>query len=177
MKLHLGCGKKNIPGFFHMDIEQYPHLDQCGDIRDLSFLPEGSVELIYCCHAFEYFDRAEALAALQEWHRVLKKGGVLRLSVPDFSVLARLYLEGLELEKILGPLYGRIGATPRYHKTVYDFTSLKISLEAAKYTAVRRYDWRETEHRDFDDFSQAYIPHMDKKNGTLISLNIEATKP
>ncbi|HAI38830.1 MAG TPA: methyltransferase, partial [Maribacter sp.] len=39
-----------------------------------------------------------------------------------------------------------------------------------------KYDWRQTEHAKFDDHSQAYIPHMDKENGTLISLNIEAVK-
>ena len=42
--------------------------------------------------------------------------------------------------------------------------------------SVKRYDWRETEHAEFDDHSQAYIPHMDKENGTLISLNIEGVK-
>ena len=41
---------------------------------------------------------------------------------------------------------------------------------------VKRYDWRDTEHAEFDDHSQAYLPHMDKENGTLISLNIEAVK-
>ena len=41
---------------------------------------------------------------------------------------------------------------------------------------VERYDWRETEHAEFDDHSQAYLPHMDKENGTLISLNVECTK-
>ena len=41
---------------------------------------------------------------------------------------------------------------------------------------VYRYDWRETEHSNIDDFSQAYIPHMDKENGELMSLNIEAIK-
>jgi len=41
---------------------------------------------------------------------------------------------------------------------------------------VRRYDWRQTLHKDHDDHSQAYIPHMDKENGRLISLNVEAEK-
>ena len=41
---------------------------------------------------------------------------------------------------------------------------------------VIEYDWRETEHSEFDDHSQAYIPHMDKDNGTLISLNVECIK-
>ena len=38
------------------------------------------------------------------------------------------------------------------------------------------YDWEQTEHSKFDDHSQAYIPHMDKENGTLISLNVECIK-
>jgi hypothetical protein len=41
---------------------------------------------------------------------------------------------------------------------------------------VVEYDWRKTEHSKFDDHSQAYIPHMDKDHGTLISLNVECTK-
>ena len=36
--------------------------------------------------------------------------------------------------------------------------------------------WRETEHSQFDDHSQAYVPHMDKENGVLISLNVECNK-
>ena len=53
---------------------------------------------------------------------------------------------------------------------------MNTSLIAAGFKDVRRYDWRQTEHKDYDDFSQAYIPHMDKENGLLISLNVEATK-
>jgi hypothetical protein len=41
---------------------------------------------------------------------------------------------------------------------------------------VYLWDWRETEHSHIDDFSQAYLPHMDKENGVLMSLNIEAKK-
>ncbi|MEE8516667.1 MAG: hypothetical protein V3T02_08525 [Alphaproteobacteria bacterium] len=63
-----------------------------------------------------------------------------------------------------------------HHRTVYDFANLEQVLIAAGFKDVRRYDWRQTEHKDYDDFSQAYIPHMDKENGILISLNVEATK-
>jgi len=31
-------------------------------------------------------------------------------------------------------------------------------------------------HQHIDDFSQGYLPHMDKINGMIMSLNIEATK-
>jgi hypothetical protein len=63
-----------------------------------------------------------------------------------------------------------------YHKTVYDFKSLKKLLESAGFRNIHRYDWRKTIHRDYDNCSQAYIPHMDKKRGILISLNVEARK-
>jgi predicted SAM-dependent methyltransferase len=179
MKLHLGCGKRFIAGFFHMDALPFPHLDRQGDIGDLSFLPDGSATLIYCCHAFEYFDRQEAATVLREWRRVLRSGGVLRLAVPDFEALARLYLETGEIERILGPVYGRIPGRDgwRFHRTGYDFQSLARVLETAGFRDFRRYDWRETEHAGVDDFSQAYFPHMDKSAGRLLSLNVEAVKP
>jgi hypothetical protein len=63
-----------------------------------------------------------------------------------------------------------------YHKTVYDFKDLKELLEEVGFRNIKKYDWRETEHSEFDDHSQAYIPHMDKENGTLISLNVECLK-
>ena len=49
-------------------------------------------------------------------------------------------------------------------------------MESSGFEDTKKYDWRETEHSMFDDHSQAYIPHMDKENGTLISLNLESTK-
>ncbi|GAI73713.1 unnamed protein product, partial [marine sediment metagenome] len=40
---------------------------------------------------------------------------------------------------------------------------------------IKKYDWWSVEHSEIDDFSKAYLPHMDKK-GVLVSLNVEAKK-
>jgi predicted SAM-dependent methyltransferase len=182
VRLHLGCGRRFIPGFVHVDLADFPHIDYRTDVASLPMFADGSVDLIYCCHAFEYFDRVEAPRVLGEWRRVLRAGGTLRLAVPDFAALAEVYAGTRRLDLILGPLYGRIavespgGLRVLYHRTAYDFASLRAMLEAAGFTDVRRYDWGETIHRDYDDFSQAYIPHMDKANGCLISLNVEAER-
>lgn len=178
MKLHIGCGKRDFGNdWIHIDGSDYPHI-KYHDITKFPF-DDNTVDLIYSSHTLEYFDRQEVLNVLKEWYRVLKPNGVLRLAVPDFRAMSKLYLEGYCLDKFVGPLYGKWKVNENltvYHKTAYDFESLKSVLESCDFKNVRLWDWRQTEHSHFDDYSQAYIPHMDKENGTLISLNVEANK-
>ena len=63
-----------------------------------------------------------------------------------------------------------------YHRTVFDFKSLKKILEDIGMKDISIYDWRKTEHAQFDDHSQAYLPHFEKEKGVLISLNVESKK-
>lgn len=179
MKLHLGCGSRNFgDDWVHIDGGDYPHLHS----KDITKLPfkDNSVDLIYSSHVLEYFDRTEVVSVLTEWFRVLKINGKLRLAVPDFESMTKLYCNGsYPLESFLGPLYGRMkmGENYIYHKTVYDFKSLEDLLVRSGFDYVERYDWKKTEHLNFDDHSQCYLPHMDKDNGVLLSLNIECIKP
>jgi predicted SAM-dependent methyltransferase len=178
IKLHLGCGWRNFgKDWVHIDGGDYDHLNDY-DITRLNF-DNNTVDLIYASHVLEYFDRKEAELVLKEWYRVLKPNGILRVAVPDFESMVNLYCyKAYSLEEFLGPLYGKMemGDKTIYHKTTYDFNSLSDLLEQCGFLNVETYDWRETEHASFDDHSQAYKPHMDKESGTLISLNVEATK-
>lgn len=178
IKLHLGCGWRDFGSeWIHIDGGDYPHLNY----KDITILPfeDNTVDLIYASHVLEYFDREEVVKIINEWNRVLKPGGVLRIAVPNFEVICELYLnKNIPLEKFLGPMYGKMKMENEtiYHRTIYDFISLKTLMESNGFEETKKYDWRETEHNMFDDHSQAYIPHMDKENGTLISLNLESTK-
>jgi predicted SAM-dependent methyltransferase len=176
MKLHLGCGRRHIPGYVHIDVVDYPHVDHVSSIDNLSFLQDGSVELIYNCHVLEHFKRREVNRVLREWHRVLAPGGVLRVSVPDFAALCEVYVRSRDLGLVIGPIFGRQDYLYNIHYNLFDFDALKAQLEQAGFSQIRRYDWRETEHAQVDDFSQAYIPHMDKERGVLISLNVECRR-
>jgi predicted SAM-dependent methyltransferase len=178
VKLHLGCGPRYIPGFKHIDIVPHDHVDVVTTVDNLFMIQDASVELIYACHVLEHFNRVTRAKVLQEWFRVLQPGGILRIAVPDFEVCARLYLEGkASIPQIHGPILGGQTYLYNFHYAIYDFTVIREVLESSGFTDVRRYDWRTTGHADVDDFSQAYLPHMDKENGTLISLNVEAVKP
>jgi predicted SAM-dependent methyltransferase len=176
MKLHLGCGKRHIPGFVHIDAVEYPHVDHVATIDNLGFLPDESVDLIYNCHVLEHFRRKDVGRVLREWARVLKPGGTLRVSVPDFAQLCEVYRRTGDLNLVIGPIFGRQDYLYNIHYNVFDERSLAALLRDCGYRDVRRYDWRATEHAAIDDFSQAYIPHLDREHGTLISLNVEATK-
>jgi len=179
MKLHLGCGERYLEGFVHIDLAKYDHIDYEMPVNNLEIFPENSIDVIYASHVIEYFDREEVKSVLEEWNRVLKENGVLRLAVPNFPQLIKVYETSGDLSKILGPLYGkwRIDKENIYHRTVYDEKSLTIILEETGFRNIRKWDWKTVfNDYDFDDHSQAYFPHMDKENGIHVSLNLECDK-
>lgn len=179
IKINMGSGKRNFGSdWIHIDGGDYDHL-QYRSITDLGHFENNSVDLIYASHVIEYFDREEVVELLTEWKRILKVGGTLRIAVPNFEALAALYLDGsLKLNGCLGPLYGKMEMDDKiiYHKTTYDFESIEAILLSCGFKNCCIYDWKLTDHSNFDDHSQAYIPHMDKENGILISLNVECEK-
>lgn len=175
IKLHLGCGEKYIPGFIHVDIRKFDHIDYVTSVDNLNMFKNNSVNLIYASHLLEHFKRFETEKVLSEWYRVLKEGGVLRIAVPDFEKIIEVYLKNRNLDELIGLLYGRQDYKYNYHYKVFDFNSLSNMLTKVGFKTVYKYNWRETTHKDYDDYSMAYLPHNDRK-GILMSLNIEAIK-
>ena len=178
MKFNIGCGHRNFgKEWIHIDGENYDHIDSSDIfIKDYQ---DNSADLIYASHFIEYFDREEVVPLLKRWKNVLIPNGVLRLAVPDFKVYSKLYSDKqYPLDSFLGPLYGKMpmGDKTIYHKTTYDYVTLATLLKEIGMRNVKKYNWEETEHAQFDDHSQAYLPHMDKGNGILMSLNVECIK-
>jgi predicted SAM-dependent methyltransferase len=176
-KLHLGCGKIRLPGYINVDIQEGPAVDRVADLRALPW-ENGSVDMVYSCAAIEHFGRREWIGILREWARVLKPGGLLRLSTADFEAAIERYRETHNLQELLGLLIGGQKDDYDWHGMIFDFATLKSGLEEAGFRNVRRYDWKQTElgKLGIDDFSQAYLPHMDKEHGRLMMLNVEANR-
>jgi len=175
MKLHLGCGSKILPGYINIDGRPLSGVDSVQCIDSL-FYDNDSVDLIYCCHAFEHFLRKDTERVLKEWCRVLKPSGILRLSVPDFEACVKHYNQHHNLDILKGLLYGGQTYDYNFHYNIWDFNSLKDILLKCGYKDIKRYDWRLTDHNHIDDYSQSYLPHMQKETGMLMSLNVEAVK-
>lgn len=178
MKLHIGCGYRNLPGYKHYDIRKLDdHIDYVGSADDLSQFSDNSIEEIYACHLLEHFGRNQVNNVLKEWYRVLKnRGGVLRIAVPDFGAVAEEYAVTHDLTPLLGLLYGGQNYEYNFHYMTFDFDSLRKKLEEVGFVDVMRYDWQDFLPEGYDDCSRAYLPHMDFESGRLMSLNIIARK-
>jgi len=177
IKLHLGCGHIRLPGYVNIDIMAAKAADLIADLRCLPY-GDASVDLVYSCAAIEHFGRREWVDVLREWARVLKPGGMLRLSTADFEAAIARYQEAHSMTELLGLLIGGQKDDYDWHGMIFDFDTLASGLNDAGFENVRRYDWRQTElgKLGIDDFSQAYLPHMDKENGRLMMLNVEARR-
>ena len=176
LKLHLGCGDKKIEGYVNIDIRYMPNVDVVEDIRTLKSIKEETVSVIYVSHVLEHFGRLEYKEVLKRWCSLLVPKGILRLAVPDLESVFEYYQETKDLSKIRGFLYGGQDYKENYHYCGWDYKTLEEDLIECGFSSVSRYDWRTTEHSSIDDYSQCYLPHLDKENGRLMSLNVEAVK-
>lgn len=169
MYLHLGCGCVLLPGFINLDIRDEEGIDKISLVYPIDY-DNDTFDLIYSSHVLEHFPRKQTLNILQEWTRILKKGGILRISVPNIEALIEIYQQGKDLDQIIGPLYGRQDYRYNYHYTIFDYKILKGLMEKAGLTSIHYWDFRRTVHSDYWDYSQT------ETKGVLISLNIEGRK-
>ena len=176
MKLHLGCGSKHIDGFINIDARELPEVDEVDDVKTLTKFTTDSVELIYASHILEHITRLEYTNVLSRWYELLEPEGVLRIAVPDIEKVVEHYNKYKNLRSLRGFLWGGQSYGFNYHYCGWDFKTLEEDLISVGFKDIKLYDWRKTEHSHIDDFSQCYLPHMDKDNGMLMSLNIEAKK-
>lgn len=174
-KVHIGTGRNYLPGWTNVDIFSSVRADVYADMTALPF-PRESVEIIYACHVLEHAHRHMVLATLTHWRDLLKADGVLRLAVPDFKACVDWYTKSARLDDITGLLWGGQNHPKNNHFIGFDMNTLDMALRQIGFAEIRPWDWRTTEHAQFDDFSQCYLPHMDKENGMHMSLNLEAVK-
>lgn len=174
-KLHIGSGRVFLPGFINVDLFSNSSADIFCDMMRLPFKAE-SFDLIYSCHCTEHVHRNAVYAVLHHWRELLRIGGILRLSVPNFEAIWKRYGQTKDLSELIGLLYGGQNHPLNVHTIAFDKITLTDALMKVGFKEVREWNWRETDHSQFDDFASAYLPHMNKENGMLMSLNLEAIK-
>lgn len=175
INLNLGCGFINHPSFINIDCLPLPHVHYIRSIDNLSPFATESVDLIYASHSLEHFPHSQTKQVLTEWFRVLKKGGVLRLSVPDFDLLVKIYEQNsYDVELILHPLMGSQNYRYNFHMTAFNSKYLSKLLKSVGFQLVQPWEPGISEETTFNDFSVGKLPVNEKEYP--VSLNLEAIK-
>ena len=66
------------------------------DVREKLPFNDCSVDFVYSSHLIEHLRKDEAKEVLEECFRILKSGGLVRLSIPDLELMARNYIKEIE---------------------------------------------------------------------------------
>jgi len=93
-RLEIGGGLKPMKGYLQMDAKKLPGVDFVGDANHLPF-DDNSLDEIYGHWLLEHFAYREMPKLLKEWHRALKKGGLVHMVTNNGSAHLQAYLEGV----------------------------------------------------------------------------------
>lgn len=100
-RLHLGCGNRYLQGYVNIDLPPAAHSIHTDSVADLHSdiltlrYPTESVDEVRLHHVFEHFPRPIACALLASWFSWLRRGGTIRIEVPDFERSSREVLKTL----------------------------------------------------------------------------------
>ena len=129
-------------------------------------LPDESVDFVYSSHLLEHLYKENGACLVQECFRTLRKGGRIRIVVPDLEYAFSLYRQG-EKERALDLFYLRScsGLLGR-HEYMYDFDLLAALLTKTGFAQVERCAYQQGSLLDL-----RLLDHMPEE-----SLFVEAVK-
>jgi predicted SAM-dependent methyltransferase len=173
--LHLGCGYVIHPRFINVDVLPLRHVHYVQSVERLHRFRDDSVDLIYSSHCLEHFSHQAVPSILVEWRRVLKPGGILRLSVPDFDAILKIYQDnGFSVESIQATLMGGQDYASNYHKIIFNHGSLTRLFKDAGFVNLTAWQPGADELTAFADWSNRKVKIGGKEYD--VSLNLQAEK-
>ena len=166
LHIHFGCGKIAHPRFFNVDALPFRHIHYVTSSPRMPALPAQSAALIYACHVFEHISHQTQLSVLERWHDLLKSGGQVLLSVPDFDKIVELYMRrALPFDQAQGAVMGGQEYSGNFHCALFTRDHLAGLLATAGFSNIR--EWRAREQENWPrDWSWA----------EWLSLNLRAEK-
>lgn len=105
-----------------VDLDPKSNPDICADMRDLSVIPESSIDCIYSSHSLEHVAFHDVKTCLLEWFRIIKPGGEIRVIVPNLKKIFEFVRDGNILDKVYDSDCGPISAIDMiygYRKFIY----------------------------------------------------------
>ncbi|HYZ32139.1 MAG TPA: methyltransferase domain-containing protein [Crenalkalicoccus sp.] len=195
-RLHIGAGAFRIDGWLNSDYTPKPGVVVVDATKKFPFR-DSTFNYIYTEHMIEHISFSDGACMLQQCARVLKPGGTIRIVTPNFPVFLDFYRQPederykaymdwtwSELHRVgngaEAPTSHPVFIINYYfkawgHTFIYDEYSLRLSLEKAGFTNMRRENVNTSRHAELRN-----LEHLDRVPAgfyELESLVMEADKP
>lgn len=166
-KLHLGAGNNELEGWLNTDL--FPPYDSLMHLDASKPFPfaDATFDFVFSEHMIEHISYADGLTMLNECHRVLKPGGLVRISTPDIRFLIELYdaqstaVTDAYLDwqtQWINENEPRVAVPPHPvhvinnfvrdwgHQFIYDQASLARAITGAGFTDIRQCEINQSDH-------------------------------
>jgi predicted SAM-dependent methyltransferase len=185
-RLQIGSGPVTHPGWLNSDLIGG---DLYLDVARPLPLPDGCMAYVFGEHVIEHLPEATGRRALREMFRVLRPGGVLRLTTPDLKKIIALYedrnpeMSRAEYVRFLDDITGRRHDRPCQlfndfmrlwgHAWVYDEEDLTAKLQEAGFVDVARREFGSSPHAALNGLEN----HGPPWQNTVEAMCLEARRP
>lgn len=190
-KIQLGCGGNILDGWLNTDGQCDGWFDPAGTKMDAGQpfpISSDTFDYVYSEHMIEHLTYWQGQTTIQESFRILKPGGRIRITCPDFEFLLKLYIEPDQMgseymqdtKPEWAPYTSAIFTINNYvrdwgHKFIYDKPTLANSLMAAGFVDVTDHLVRASTDPHLQNLEANW--RMKPGHLQLESMTLEAVKP
>lgn len=138
IKLNVGCGNNKLEEYINIDLNKDNKPDVVLDIKQGIPLPDKSVTEIVFFHTIEHIQEIYHLSILMEFWRILKPGGLLFISYPEFKKCAQRYIDNYQGAKLFWKhtIYGLQRSEGDFHVSLMDTELFIDTLREAGFTDI-----------------------------------------
>jgi predicted SAM-dependent methyltransferase len=176
--LNVGCGPNVHKEFVNIDYSWKPGIELCWDITKGLPFKGRSIQGIYTEHCLEHLRFPDCLNIIEEFRRILRPKGSVRIVVPDAELYLNLYHRAMAGEAVHFPYQDTEVAeqTPLMvvnevfrshgHHYAYDSNTLGLMLGRAGFSDIHK-----------ETFGHGRDPYLliDSEHRAIESLYMEAT--
>ena len=139
-----------------------------GDITKKLPIKDETVDYLYASHVLEHLPFREFRKALKESYRILKKGGVFRVVVPNFDFFIQQYKDSTSktksidfcLNSSLGSeyfvnIFSRMRGSDK-HNIMFDYETLENELKNFKFSVIRIAKYNDSSFEIFKEIEDKY---------------------
>jgi len=189
-RVSIGSGPNRYEGWLTADAFK-PQADIYMNVKARWPFPDNSIDVLYSEHMLEHIHIDSVPHVLAEAQRVLKPGGLFRVTVPDLEIHARNYVAGNSdffrpiVEKYQARLKSQKNkywlvrsnggafmtrAVQRFyrHRWMYDFETLSSCLQEVGFTKCTKQSWSKS--------IDTLAGKMDREDRAFETLYIDAIK-